>query len=415
MILKIIFWLHLTLGIAAGFVIALTALTGAIMAFQPQILNWADRHQRIVTPTDAPPLTADELLARVRIHTPNAKPTALTLYADRTRAATATLRNQPSLYLHPQTGEIKTQQNQTLRAFFIFALRLHRWLALPAPPPAAGGASRPDSETPSLGASSPNWKSIGQSIVGISTLVFLLLTLSGLLLWWPRHWNLKTLRVIAVPSPALRGKARDWNWHNALGFLSAPLLLLITFTGLVINYDPLANWIAPREGRGPPQQISPPAPIGNAAIPPPPLPLAALIVRAQAEIPTWENLTLSFEDRRNRNQHREASENPSPRAPSLSPVAIAVRDRNHLTPIPTRLTYHPYSGELLNRSDLSAQPFRRALRTLNLSVHMGTALGWPTQLLALVATLAALVLIYTGFALAFRRFFRRGKRAAHLP
>ncbi len=405
---KTLFWIHLIIGLAAGLVIAITALTGAIMSFEPQILNWADRHERniIAAPAGTRLLTADELLSRARAHYPDHVVTAVTLHAAPTLAATVNFKGKGTLYINPSTGEIKPQQNQKLRAFFSFTLRLHRWLALPAPSSSAQSASGPESEPPEntpapAPATKPtNWKSVGESIVAISTIIFLTLTFTGLLLWWPRHWNLKALRATTVPKISLRGKARDWNWHNALGFWAAPILIVITFTGLVIAYDTVANWIGPRDGRGPPQTITPPAPLGNAAIPPPPLPLATLVTSAQAEVPTWENLTLQLENRKNRGARKKASQ------AATSPIAISIHRSDQLTPIPTRLTYHPYTGEILSRSDLADQSFRRALRTLNLPLHMGTALGWPTQLLALFATLSTIILVYTGFALAYRRFFR---------
>lgn len=40
---KIIFWLHLVIDLSAGSVISLVALTGATMAFRPQILAGAER------------------------------------------------------------------------------------------------------------------------------------------------------------------------------------------------------------------------------------------------------------------------------------------------------------------------------------------------------------------------------------
>jgi uncharacterized iron-regulated membrane protein len=38
-------------------------------------------------------------------------------------------------------------------------------------------------------------------------------------------------------------------------------------------------------------------------------------------------------------------------------------------------------------------------------LHTGEALGWPGQLLAGLFSLFSVVLVYTGFALAWRRFF----------
>ena len=38
----------------------------------------------------------------------------------------------------------------------------------------------------------------------------------------------------------LAGRARDWNWHNVIGFWCATPLFLIVLTGVVMSY-PWAN------------------------------------------------------------------------------------------------------------------------------------------------------------------------------
>ena len=40
---RIVFWLHLVVGVVAGLVILVLAVTGALLAFEPQILAAADR------------------------------------------------------------------------------------------------------------------------------------------------------------------------------------------------------------------------------------------------------------------------------------------------------------------------------------------------------------------------------------
>ena len=47
---KVIFWLHLTAGLVAGLVIAIMCFTGAALAFEKDIIAWAERDVRRVTP-----------------------------------------------------------------------------------------------------------------------------------------------------------------------------------------------------------------------------------------------------------------------------------------------------------------------------------------------------------------------------
>jgi uncharacterized iron-regulated membrane protein len=54
----------------------------------------------------------------------------------------------------------------------------------------------------------------------------------------------------------------------------------------------------------------------------------------------------------------------------------------------------------------------RKLRTWLRFLHTGEALGWPGQLVAAIASFGGAVLVWTGFALAWRRFFPRRRTAA---
>jgi uncharacterized iron-regulated membrane protein len=73
----------------------------------------------------------------------------------------------------------------------------------------------------------------------------------------------------------------------------------------------------------------------------------------------------------------------------------------------TALTVNPFTGDVLKReghADLSpAARTRRWTRFL----HTGQALGWGGQLVAGLASLGGVFLVYTGFSLSWRRFFGR--------
>ena len=65
---KIIFWLHLTAGVVAGTVILVMSVTGVLLAFERQIVAFAERDTLTVTPpaSDAPRLSLDILVAKAR-------------------------------------------------------------------------------------------------------------------------------------------------------------------------------------------------------------------------------------------------------------------------------------------------------------------------------------------------------------
>jgi uncharacterized iron-regulated membrane protein len=66
---------------------------------------------------------------------------------------------------------------------------------------------------------------------------------------------------------------------------------------------------------------------------------------------------------------------------------------------------HPFTGELLDRTGYAEQSAGRQARSWLRYLHTGQAFGWFGQLIAGLACIGGLVLVYTGFALSWRRFF----------
>lgn len=470
---KTIFWSHLVIGLAAGLVIAVVALTGAAMAFQPQILEWAERDQRRVTPAETARLPVDTLLERVREQNPEAQPFSVTLSSDPSAAAVVSLGRAGSLFVDPYTGEVKPSGAKDLREFFSLMLRLHRWLSVSSPNRAAV-VSTPSGETPPSTRTEPSgtsWREIGGSIVGIATIIFLVLSVSGIYLWWPRNWNWRTLKTTSVFNFKLKGKARDWNWHNVIGLWSTPVLVILCFTGIVMAYRPVGNWIYQRpQGQAAgslPPGVEPSRPSPGAR----PLDRESLFASAIKAVPNWETITLRTGQNRQRgggapgnaptttsarpsgtstpggsNETRPAtssegatsrrarpsegttevaspnargsqggetsgSRGASPGRSATPQVAsFSIREIGSWAPVPVQLSLDPYTGAILHKEGFSDYSFRRALRTMNLSLHMGTAGGIVGQTIAFLACVGGLFLVYTGFALSWRRFF--GKRRA---
>ena len=125
---------------------------------------------------------------------------------------------------------------QGVRAFFRVMVEWHRYVA-------ASGASRP----------------LGRAVTGASNLAFLFIVVSGLFLWWPRSWKWTAVRSITWFKGGLRGKARDFNWHNTIGFWSAIPLAIIVAGGVVISYPWATGLVYRAYGE------APPAPAGGAA------------------------------------------------------------------------------------------------------------------------------------------------------
>ena len=71
----------------------------------------------------------------------------------------------------------------------------------------------------------------------------------------------------------------------------------------------------------------------------------------------------------------------------------------------TTLTLDPFTGNVLRREGYNDYNRGRQVRSWTRFLHTGEALGVIGQALAGLASLGGALLVYTGFALAWRRFF----------
>ena len=385
----LVFWLHLMAGIVAGTVIGVMAVTGVILAFERHIVALAERQARTAEPPapGAPRLGPDALLAKAREAAPEGTPSALILSASPTAAVIITLGREQTVLVDPYTAAVR-QGATTLRRFFHGVTDWHRWLG-------THGKSR----------------EIGRAVTGACNAAFVVMVVSGFYLWWPRRWRRLALTAVIVPSLKLRGKPRDWNWHNAVGFWSASALLLITLTGVVMSYQWANDLLYTLTGSEPPPM--PQRPFAATAVEggvgrggpdgriggrlPAPASLDALLAAATQQAPHWRRISMRLPQPGSSQAivmiEEARSWHPSPRSILTLDVATTAVVR-----------WEPYVGYKLGRT----------IRSWVRPVHTGEAGGLLGQIVAALASAGGAVLVYTGLALAwrrFRQFVRRHRQA----
>ena len=80
---RLIFWGHLIAGLVAGVVILSMAVTGLIISYEAQLIDWANRDLRVTPPVaGAPHLDIEPLLAKVHETKPDLNPNGITWKAD---------------------------------------------------------------------------------------------------------------------------------------------------------------------------------------------------------------------------------------------------------------------------------------------------------------------------------------------
>ncbi len=212
----VVFWLHLFSGVTAGAVILIMSATGVILALKPQIQNWIERDVRSVAPQPAR-LGAQRLLTAVKEARPESSPQSLTVARDPATAAIVGLGREGNLYVNPYTGAILGTGSARTTEFFQSMTNWHRYLA------ATG-----------------EYRATGRSATGVSNFAFLILSITGLYIWWPKQFTRKGLKPIVWFRRTSTGRARDFNWHNTIGFWCLIPIVIMTVSGVVMSY-PWAN------------------------------------------------------------------------------------------------------------------------------------------------------------------------------
>jgi uncharacterized iron-regulated membrane protein len=370
----VLFWLHLATGLVAGAVILLMSVTGVLLMYERQITEWADRGFRAAPPSPgASHLPVETLLAGALAA--RSASSGLTLQADPAAPAAVALGREGTLYLDPYTGRILGEGSKKTRAFFRRVTDWHRWLGVEG-----------------------ERRGLARGITGAGNLGFLILVLSGPFLWLPKQWGWNRVRNVAWFRRRLSGKARDFNWHNVIGIWTFLPLLFIVTTGVVMSY-PWANSLlfrlagdkpperagGEREGRPRGERREQPSAVDLTG-------LNGLWDQAERQVPGWQSISLRLPE--------------SAAAPVTFTIAGSHRGRPDLR---AQLTLDRRSGETVRWEPFAAQGPGRRLRTWGRWVHTGEAAGFLGQTLAGLASAGAAVLVWTGFALAWRRFFARKK------
>jgi len=259
-------WLHLWLGIGSGLIVMIVGLTGCMYVFEHEIKDFME-DWRFVEPQQKAFMLPSELV-RIADQKMNGPHASSVTFSGRDEAAIvgyfipkkdkkasrdaamgkrspATELNQAaatkpdlrlnakrkaggkgeaprkrregifrSVYMNPYTGAIlhvKSTSRTESPDFFRFMLNGHRALWLPY--------------------------EIGRPIVGVGVLVFVVLLITGIVLWWPAKW-IKSMRDKSFKIKwDASFKRINYDMHNVLGFYSMIFLLMISMTGLVWSFQ----------------------------------------------------------------------------------------------------------------------------------------------------------------------------------
>lgn len=90
-------------------------------------------------------------------------------------------------------------------------------------------------------------RSVGQFIVGWSTVIFVVMLISGIILWWPKNKSAAKQRFKFKWKPTTGWKRKNYDLHNIPGFYAMLIALAISLSGLTWSFQWFTNsleWVA---------------------------------------------------------------------------------------------------------------------------------------------------------------------------
>lgn len=365
---KIIGKIHLWLGLASGLVVFIVSLTGCLYAFQAEIQELIQGYRHIES-RQKPFLPPSALRAIAERELPGKKIHAVQ-YEGGERAASVSFYDfDPEyyylVYVNQYTGEVLKVKNM-YRDFFYLVLQGHYYLWLPP--------------------------EIGQPIVATSTLIFVVMLITGMVLWWPKKNKAKQRFRVKWNA---RWRRKNYDLHNVLGFYAMAIALVLALTGLVWGFQ----WFGEAVYRiaGGDKEVLYEEPASS------PAPAIALV---QPVDQLWMRLSEAH-----------------PHAPLLE-VHFPENDTTSIavTMNPDRATYWKSDYRFYDQYTLEELPANQVygrmdkasaadkLIRMNYDIHTGAILGLPGKILAFFASLICASLPVTGFCIWYGRRYKKSSR-----
>jgi uncharacterized iron-regulated membrane protein len=350
--------IHRWLGFASGLVVFIISVTGCIYAFQAEIQDYCQPYRfveaqsREMLPPSQLKAVAEALLPGKHIHA--------VLYSGPAKAAQVIFFSfDPEyydiVYLNPYTAEVLKVKDMEAD-FFHIILDGHFYLWLP-----------------------PH---IGQPVAATATLVFVVMLISGIVLWWPR--KRKDAKQRFTIKWTARWRRKNYDLHNVLGFYACSIALVLALTGLVWGFQWFATGVYKVAG-GERSLIytDPPSDTtfrysGNRPA------IDVVYDRMRAAYPDAQTLEVHIPV-----ESSAIAANANPDESTYWTIDYRYYDQNTLEEVPVEHIYGRFP---------EAKAADKLLR-MNYDIHTGAIFGLPGKILAFLASLICASLPITGFCI----------------
>lgn len=378
---KVSGFLHLWLGLASGIVVLILGITGCLFVFQKELSEVIYSDQLFVEPpanAATLPVTQLKEIAQKALHCNNVY---VTTYTDPEKAWEfmyykvgdenaltffGAVDAYKSAFINPYTGQLTGIMDYE-KNFFVIVKYLHWSLLL-------------------------NDK-YGQPIVGYSTLIFVVMLITGMILWWPKNLKKRNFNKSFRISWKAKFKRLNYDLHNVPGFYAMLISLVLALTGMVWAmkwFQTIVYVVAS-------QSVTPPKPntlVSDSTVTALKNPLNIAFETARKQFSDVKRITLSVPDEGNK-------------AGLIYASGYRGKEDYYDADV---LHFDQFTGALLGRENFKDKNNGEKIIRMNYDIHVGVILGLPGKILAFFASFIAASLPVTGFIIWLGRGKKKKKR-----
>jgi len=394
--------IHLYLGLTAGLVITISCLTGALLVFEKELTE-AFNHGRYYVQPAGERLPLDKVAAMVKEQVPGAGISRIQLFADPSRTIQVQLdegkkggkkgamakekgdkssgkegrsagkeqkekgespkKGGRTAFVNPYTGKVVELYNYQ-QTFYYQVFSLHRWLL-------AGPT--------------------GKAITGASTLIFLFILITGIILWWPKTRNILKQRIKVKWDGGWKRLNHDL--HVVLGFYTAIFLFVSVFTGLTWSYEWFSNGLYAVLGTSPKPAAAPVSAPAEPTINGKSISYETALATVKQSIPDGLFYTLT-----------------APKDSAAS-FMVSLLPPNALHEAATTTFYlDQFSGKVLQSQTFTQRNLGQQIRGTIKPLHTGAIFGTPSKIFALIVALLGAIFPATGTIMWINRTRKKKKK-----
>lgn len=200
--------IHLWLGLISGLVVVVVSLTGCLYVFEEEARDIFQRKYFYVENPQVQRKNLFEISNAVKMAFPKEKITQIRFKSNADAAYQYHTKSKKAISINPYTLQIQGVRDLEVD-FFAFILDIHLDLKM---------------------------GEIGGQIIKWNILIFLILCISGFILWLPKQKKFLK-QALTIKWKTKNWKRLNWDLHSVLGFYGLFVLIIISLTGIFWVFD----------------------------------------------------------------------------------------------------------------------------------------------------------------------------------